>query len=861
MPLSVGARLGPYEIVAAIGAGGMGEVYRARDTRLDRTVAVKVSQNEFSERFEREARAIAALNHPNVCALYDVGPNYLVMEHVEGTPVAGGGGFRKLLDVAAQIAAGLASAHAAGIVHRDLKPDNILITADGRVKILDFGLAKQAMRAAAADATQTVLSGATDPGTVMGTVFYMSPEQARGQVVDARSDQFSFGLVLYELATGQRAFARESTAQTMAAIIEAEPDYSLMAGTPPTFRWIVERCLAKDPRDRYDSTGDLYRDLEQLKRRQSEWSMAATGAAPSAPKQRRRWLPAAAAVVVLLAAAGGWFVRALTTDEAPRYRVVPVAVDRAASTTPAWAPDGKVLAYAQEAGGYYQIFTRRFEQRSEAPAQLTSLAADCLFPFWHPSGDRIYFLAADALWAVGAAGGQPERLIENVASAAITPDGKTIIFNRPANQGGGMWTATAEGKELTRKLEVIATDSLVLHVSPDGRKLAVGQQADSHFAVYSLPLPAGHDPGTPVKFRLAPNQFVYSSDWMPDSRHVIASVTSGFSGFSLALCDTSSGKVEPLPSAELPQGTPSVSRDGARIAYSTFALNWDIFQVDLVSHAVTPLIASARYDGWPAWTPSGDHLLFATNRTGSPEIWWKSTREEWEHPLLTPADFDEPSTRLLAEPAVSPDGRSMAYVRYSESGVALFMSPLSGGKPVALDPGRPGRHDSPAWSPDGNWIAFAVKNQLRKVRPGSRSASIQLRDDVRDNALIPIVRWSRAGQILYSANSGLAVIDGEGAAPRIVSNLPLACDWSPDGASIYAIREGEKRRLELIHIDAKSGAIRLIGDLGRRPVTPEPIGYHDNIRALAVSPDGKRAVFAYLQPDSQVWMLEATNPR
>src|SRR5215471_2551254 len=205
MLLSPGTRLGPYETLAPLGAGGMGEVWKARDTRLDRIVAVKISQKEFSERFQLEARAIAALNHPNICQLYDVGPDYLVMEFVEGSPLARPHGTRKLLDVAVQVADGLSAAHTVSIVHRDLKPENILVTHDGRVKILDFGLAKLAATNLNSDATMTM--GITDAGTTVGTVNYMSPEQARGEVnLTPQSDQFSFGLILYELATGKRPF-------------------------------------------------------------------------------------------------------------------------------------------------------------------------------------------------------------------------------------------------------------------------------------------------------------------------------------------------------------------------------------------------------------------------------------------------------------------------------------------------------------------------------------------------------------------------------------------------------------------------------------------------------------------------------
>ncbi len=209
MPLAAGTLLGPYEIVSLIGTGGMGEVYKAHDTRLNRTVAVKVSNQRFSDRFEREARSIASLNHPHICSLYDVGPDYLVMEHIDGEPLRAVRELRKLLDLAVQIADGMAAAHATGLVHRDLKPDNIFITRDGRAKILDFGLARQTAAATTAEAITQSIS-LTNPGTILGTVPYMSPEQARGLDLDARSDQFSFGLILYEMTSGHPPFQRQN---------------------------------------------------------------------------------------------------------------------------------------------------------------------------------------------------------------------------------------------------------------------------------------------------------------------------------------------------------------------------------------------------------------------------------------------------------------------------------------------------------------------------------------------------------------------------------------------------------------------------------------------------------------------------
>jgi eukaryotic-like serine/threonine-protein kinase len=290
MPLSVGDKLGPYEILASIGAGGMGEVYRARDARLNRDVAIKVSGAGFSERFEREAKAIAALNHPNICQIYDVGPNYLVMECVDGAPIV----FREspkplppadALRLATQIAAALEAAHAKGIIHRDLKPANILVTSDGVVKLLDFGLAKQGRGSAAEDLTQTI--GGTQVGTIMGTPAYMSPEQAEGRPADARSDIFSFGAVLHEMLSGHRAFAGQSAAAIIGAIIHKNPE-PLQA--PPALEAIVRKCLSKSPEERFQSATELRQALESASMRGTSGS-------------RRYAIPVAIGIAVLVLAA------------------------------------------------------------------------------------------------------------------------------------------------------------------------------------------------------------------------------------------------------------------------------------------------------------------------------------------------------------------------------------------------------------------------------------------------------------------------------------------------------------------------------------------------------------------------------
>jgi eukaryotic-like serine/threonine-protein kinase len=274
MLLSPNDKFGPYDLISPLGEGGMGEVWRARDTRLDRTVALKVAKADFSERFEREARSVAALNHPNICTLFDVGPKYLVMELVEGAPLKGPLPIEKAIEYAGQILEALDAAHRKGITHRDLKPANILVTRQG-IKLLDFGLAKQAGHLHAV-AGATVTQGLTSRGQIVGTLQYMSPEQLQGKEADARSDLFAFGCVLYEMLTGKRAFAGESAASVIAAILEREPERLKVT---PQLERVVRRSLAKDPDQRFQTARDLKAALS--------WAMEQP--VQTAATTQRRW--------------------------------------------------------------------------------------------------------------------------------------------------------------------------------------------------------------------------------------------------------------------------------------------------------------------------------------------------------------------------------------------------------------------------------------------------------------------------------------------------------------------------------------------------------------------------------------------
>ncbi len=302
MPLSPGEKLGPYEIVTAIGKGGMGEVYRAHDSRVGPDVAVKVSEQRFGERFEREARAIAALNHPNICTLFDVGPNYLVMELVEGQTLAerikeGAIPLEESLNIARQIADALEAAHDKGIVHRDLKPGNVIVKEDGSVKVLDFGLAKVARASSAsgdaahgADATPelspTISMAATQAGVILGTAAYMAPEQARGKPVDKRADIWAFGVVLYEMVTGRKLFAGEDLTETLASVVKVDPDLST---APFELRKLFAKCLENDPRKRLRDIGDVW----ELRQEETRWQPCPNPRLPQdgtgCGRQAERW--------------------------------------------------------------------------------------------------------------------------------------------------------------------------------------------------------------------------------------------------------------------------------------------------------------------------------------------------------------------------------------------------------------------------------------------------------------------------------------------------------------------------------------------------------------------------------------------
>ena len=512
MGLTPGSRVGSYELVAPLGAGGMGEVWRARDTRLGREVALKILPGELAEhhdrrrRFEQEARAASALNHPHIVTVYEIGSadgtSYIAMELVTGKTLrqltqSGPLPARKLLGLGAQIASGLARAHAEGIVHRDLKPDNVMVTPDGVAKILDFGLAKLVrMPTTTAGGDSTTATVATEPGVLLGTYGYMSPEQAAGKTVDFRSDQFSFGSILYELATGQKAFRRDSAVDTLSAVLHEEPlpIAQLNEKIPAPVRWIVERCHAKDPKDRYASTEDLARELQSVREHLSD--LSSTGAAlsleePTAPS--RRWLGAAGVLAATLAVLflGLWLGRRDRTS-APRYRQL--TQQSGAITTARFTPDGQSVVYAtQWEGKRPELFETRLDHAESRPIGLPSaqvlsisrsgyLAIDLLPPHGmtlrspnYSLTDRFAVLLLGTLAQVPLAGGAPRELLENVADADWAPNGTDLAVARFVD--GKNRLEYPIGRKLFESFGWIAFP----RVSPDGNRIAFSDQGSHLF--------------------------------------------------------------------------------------------------------------------------------------------------------------------------------------------------------------------------------------------------------------------------------------------------------------------------------------------------------------------------------------------
>jgi Tol biopolymer transport system component/tRNA A-37 threonylcarbamoyl transferase component Bud32 len=740
----------------------MGAVYKARDTRLDRIVALKVSHEQFNARFEREAKVISALNHPNICTLFDVGPNYLVMEFVEGKPLLaperpGPLPREEAFRLALQIADALDHAHRAGVVHRDLKPANILVGKNG-VKVLDFGLAKLAQTADKPASDATVTMGLTQAGMIMGTPQYMSPEQAEGEEADGRSDIFAFGAILYEMLSGKRAFDGKSAATILVSVLREQPvlDPDAAGSLEP----VVRRCLAKDPDQRFQTAADLKWALEQARIERPAATAASEVAGPAAAKPS--WLPwAIAALAVLLTAGGMWFWlhQPVQASAALRFSVDPPADTRflAIYFSTALSPDGRYLVYAAQSTSenVARLWLRPMDSLTARPIPGTEGGNGV---FWSPDsksigfvadgklkridvlegspqtlsdapdyeggswskGNIILFSSGGALRQIATSGGSSTRVTEpdksrkesSQAWPSWLPDGKNFLFtilSDDPNVQGVYASSIDQPKQRTR---LAPGDAKAVYATPHegspGYLLWLRDQTLVAQAFDSGSLRTAGDPATVAdNIASAGTRGRRAAYWISDTGQV--AFRTGATSFSLDWLGRD-GKGEELAAAgrDSRRGDPRLSPDGARVALnrdvSTGGLNgtFDIWLYEFARGVFTRFTFDAGDDTNAVWSPDGRQIAFASNREGGvSQIYRKDASGNAMEERLT----DGPNPKVPTD--WSRDGRFLLYEERDAKGImSSWELPLEGDrKPVPLLQSGFSQ-TQPQLSPDGKWIAY-----------------------------------------------------------------------------------------------------------------------------------------------------------
>ncbi len=728
--LSQGVKLGPYEISGLIGAGGMGEVYRARDPRLQRDVAIKVLPAEVSrevnlypgrrQRFEREARAVAALNHTNIVAIYDVGEDrgvfFIVTELVEGEPLrAAGLGVRKALDIAVQIASGLAAAHQAGVVHRDLKPANILLTRDGQVKILDFGLAK--VGPGGTDAVE-IEALKTHPGAVLGTPSYMSPEQVKGQQTDHRTDIFSFGSILYELLSGQRAFPGIAP-EAMTAILHNDPP-DLPETVPFGVRLIVAHCLEKDPAKRFQSARDLSLALSALSQ-SSETSAPTRVPASSFRWPRAAWIALVAVAIAMAFTAGRWLWR----PSAPPPHATVLTSFVGFQGFPSLSPDGNQFAFAWNGDQptltphvYISLLGKG------TPLRLTPENEGASVPSWSPDGQSIAFLRGRTdsekagIFVMPALGGPSRRISTGLAGPACwSPDGKWLRWSQREHGQSSVRIAPAGGGEERKLLDPPnGLDDSEPAVSPDGREVVWNRCQDGYTCALYL---AGFQDG---RLTGKPRQITQDRGskgcpvWTHDGKEILYIGGDRTSELAIYRVRSSGGESRRIEGIGANAERLTLAAKSNRLLYSTVSINFDIRRADLNAPGAKPqrFISSTRYEGNASYSPDGKRIAFSSNRGGLRQIWAADSGGGNVSPLTSFPDG------IAAAPKWSPDGHHIIFDARIGGDLDIYSVPADGGSVRRLTD-HVGQNHLPSWSPDGKWIYFgstrAGPHEIFRIRP------------------------------------------------------------------------------------------------------------------------------------------------
>lgn len=868
-----------YEIVRKLGSGGMGEVYCARDHALNRDVAIKLilhgveKRPESVKRFIREARAAAALEHPNILTIHDVGEYngrpFIVSEILEGATLRdeiGSLSTSLSLRYAIQIADGLGAAHSKGIVHRDLKPENIFITREGRVKILDFGLARVEAESESMVGTseKETKSAVTREGAIVGTSGYMAPEQIRGKSVDRRADVFVLGCVLYEMFTELHPFRRSSSAETMSAILRDDPLPIAQAAPDlnPELAAIILRCLEKRKEERYDSTRDLHLALESVSRSYSDGHASGSGAS-SAHLKARKSLVLAISVAVVLATtlfgvAGTWWWNSARAEQViPTVQPKRITSFPGTKTGPAVSPDGNDVAFSLKRGSASDIWLT--DVRGGKPLRLTDDGFTDMHPTWFPDGGSIAFTRFEgdqsSIYRTPRLGGGAVFMLANAFHPAISPDGRSIAFSR-ADDGGfhRIWVAPIDSVDSAAP----ATDEnsgLWDHErpswSPNGSTICY-QDVRNLWTV-----PADGGTAQPVTDDDAIDSHC---TWSRDGKSVYFS---SFRDGVTAIWRRSlgSGSMSRVTLGTGPDESPSVSRDGHRLVYSNRIKNYALTFLDSETGARESLRQTVFMNS-PTIAPERDAIVYTSLRG--------ETADLWQVKLIENKPDGEPSrltrqTGSCANPQYSPDGEWVAYHGVIDGQRDVWVVPSMGGTPESLT-SHEGADVQPVWSPDGTRIAFSSdrsgSHDLWMIGVEGGRLTEPARQITTTEGVVACPSWSPdssglAFLLLDDDRGDLFVIDVErGGEARRLTEGATATDlkWSHSSGEILVLALWGEGTSEVRAVDPVTGIARPVPEIA--PLSPSA-----SMGRFDVSRDGRLIAWAEEEDFGDLWLLENDNSR
>ncbi|UCF78051.1 MAG: serine/threonine-protein kinase [Candidatus Eiseniibacteriota bacterium] len=859
----IGETVSRYRILEKIGEGGMSVVYRAEDTKLKRTVALKflspraLGSKDEKTRFLYEAQAAAALDHSNICTIHEIDEagdaTFIAMAYVEGLNLrdrieSGPLDLDEAVGLGVQIAQGLQAAHEKDIIHRDIKSANIMVTPKGEAKIMDFGLAKLPGRVRV-----------TTTGTTVGTVAYMSPEQARGEALDYRTDIWSFGVVLYEMVSGRLPFTGDYEQAVAYRILNEDPQplSVVCPGVPPELDGIMGRLLAKRVEDRYQSVKELLSDLRKLKK-QIEIQRYSTSRAWEFSRGQRRVLPTLSPPVILVGAAAiavalviVWLLIRDREGPIPPGQSLKVTSADAWHRQPEISPDGGRIAYVSDVSGNPDVYV--IDIRGGNPLQLTYSPAADEQPTWFPDGSSLAFVSGRGgrrgVWKVGQLGGSPTLLLEAAEFPAISPDGRRVAFSRD-EPGGNSRIAVAS---LANPSDVTVLtgdrDGLWDHRypvwSPDGKEICYATRHD----VWIVPSTGGK-----ARPLTSGGNMDSQPAWAPDGRHVYFS---SYREGTLALWRVSRkrGRSERVSLGTGWESEPSLCRDGTKLVYSTRMQEEGIAVRDMRSGEEVRA-SSLRDASMPAISPDRSKMVFISKR-------WGTKYDLWVQPLEQDKPRGEPR-RLTdheggaSHPAFSPDGKWIAYYRIMDQERSIWTIPVSGGRPTRFSEEATDVH--PCWSPDGSMLAFASSREggthiwTAPVRDGSRTGPARRITSGEVTAQAPT--WSPDGKWIAflgihsnDMEAWIVPADGSGPPQQVTQGarvMRMRWDSSTGGLLVSGTWGRDEYTLSRVFLDGRETE-----DVG--PVVQMPEG-----ALFDVSPDGRLLAYPWRNPTKgHVWVLEA----